>query len=221
MATLAGISRSKGEFIITIDDDMEYETKDILKLIEHQHAHGQDIVYGIPVQKKNKNLSYKLFFRIRNAIMHVFFNKIQTESFKIFKRRIYLDENDNMRSFLHFEAFTKFTIAEYNTGSIDVGYRGRYEGNSNHTIWMKIKILDRYGIEYFSSPFRILIYGLLLGGFLYILRPVLHTPENVQLLINLFILTNIALFVGVLGKYLSSIYFKIKGLSEFVIIEEH
>lgn len=220
MASLAGISRSRGDYIITIDDDLEYETTDIMRLIEYQKEHNSDLVYGIPLEKKNKNLSYKVFFTLRDAVMRAFFSKKKTESFKIFRRAICFDEKDRMRSFLHFEALTKFVVAEQNTHYINVGYRKRHEGQSNHTLWMKIRILDKYGIEYFKAPFRYFVYSLLLFSWIVLAQPFLQLPIAALVAIKAFIVLLIVVMIGVLGKYLSSIYFKIKRLPEFIIIEE-
>jgi glycosyltransferase involved in cell wall biosynthesis len=68
MATLAGIKKTKGNFIITIDDDLEYETNDIELLIKTYNESDVYLVYGIPIEKKNKNLSYKLFFQNKRPI---------------------------------------------------------------------------------------------------------------------------------------------------------
>jgi len=86
---------------------------------------------------------------------------------------------------------------------------------------MKLMLLDKYGIEYFKSPFQLLIYGFLIFGTLYLMHPIINTPAIFQQILKFLILFIFIFFIGVLGKYLSSIYFKIKGLPEFVIVEEY
>ena len=221
MATLAGIKKTSGKFIITIDDDLEYDTNDIELLIQTYQQSNVYLLYGIPTEKKNKNLSYKLFFRLRDRFLRLFFDKLQTESFKIFKREIYFDEDGKMYSHLHFEAYTKFTIAKKYVGYVDVNYRSRYFGNSNHTLFMKAMLMVKYGIEYYKSPFRYPLYILLVLITVYFTITYLGVGSfGLIVMVKYIILIILLLVVGILGKYLSSLYFKLKGLPEYIIIEE-
>lgn len=221
MATLAGIKKTSGKFIITIDDDLEYDTNDIELLIQTYQQSNVYLLYGIPTEKKNKNLSYKLFFRLRDRFLRLFFDKLQTESFKIFKREIYFDEDGKMYSHLHFEAYTKFTIAKKYVGYVDVNYRSRYFGNSNHTLFMKAMLMVKYGIEYYKSPFRYPLYILLVLITVYFTITYLGVGSfGLIIMVKYIILIILLLVVGILGKYLSSLYFKLKGLPEYIIIEE-
>lgn len=221
MATLAGISRAEGDLILTIDDDLEYDTNDIVKLYDFYHQTDSYLVYGIPYEKKNKNLSYKLFFTLRDRFLRLFFGKIKTESFKIFDRNIYFSKEGKMFSNIHFEAYTKFTVSDTYVQYVAVNYRKRFEGHSNHTLWMKTRILFKYGIEYFRSPFRYLLYLLLLLGILVISGKYIGLSVPVFDIFKLAIVLALLTIFGILGNYLSNIYFIIKGLPEYIIIEEH
>lgn len=219
MATLAGIKHSGGQWIITIDDDLEYDTNDIELLIRTFQSRTDYLVYGIPLEKKNKNLSYKLFFRIRDRFLRIFFDKIQTESFKIFKREICFDAKGEMMSHLHFEAYTKFTLSPRFISYVPVNYRKRYFGNSNHTLYMKARLLIKYGIEYYRSPFRYPLYLSFLLILAYFILLYLQAGRIYLLLTKAAISMLFLLMVGISGKYLSSLYFKLKGLPEYVVIE--
>lgn len=221
MATLAGIRKSSGKLIVTIDDDLEYDTNDIELLIKEYQKREVFLLYGIPTEKKNKNLSYKLFFKIRDRFLRLFFDKIQTESFKIFKREIYFDETGKMVSHLHFEAYTKYAVAKKYTGHVDVHYRSRYFGNSNHTLLMKTRIMIKYGIEYYKSPFKYPLYLLFIFLTVYFILSWVSLDTKVFILIRYIIAMLSLLIIGILGKYLSSLYFKLKGLPEYIIIEEY
>lgn len=54
-ATLCGINFAKGEFIITIDDDLEVHPEEIKHLIEEEKKTGNDVVYGM---YRKLNLSF-------------------------------------------------------------------------------------------------------------------------------------------------------------------
>lgn len=221
MATLAGIKKSTGKLIITIDDDLEYDTADIQLLINEYHNNNYYLIYGIPTEKKNRDIFYKLFFKMRDRFLRLFLGKIQTESFKIFKREIYFDDSGEMFSHLHFEAYTKFMVAKKYTGHVAVNYRNRYFGNSNHTLFMKARIMIKYGIEYYKSPFKYPLYILFLLITTLFIGYSLAFNTKFLLLIKYVIFMFCLLIIGILGKYLSSLYFKLKGLPEYIIIEEY
>jgi glycosyltransferase involved in cell wall biosynthesis len=221
LATLAGISKAKGKLILTIDDDLEYDTKDIGTLIRAYQNSNKYLIYGIPVEKKNKNLSYKLFFKIRDRLLRVFFNKMQTESFKIFKREIYFDHLGELYSNTHFEAYTKFVVSPKYVGHVNVNYRSRYFGNSNHTLWLKLKLLLRFGIEYYKAPFKLPLYLLLFLFTAYFVLRECHLSTIGMHLIQYLIALNFLFIIGISGNYLSSLYHKIKGIPVYVIVEEY
>ncbi len=222
LATLAGVSRTKGELIITMDDDLEYDTQDLKSLIDaYKKNENLYLIYGIPVEKKNKNLSYKLFFKIRDRFLRLFFNKMQTESFKIFKREIYFNKENEMYSNTHFEAYTKFVVSEKYVGHINVNYRSRYFGNSNHTLWLKFRLLLKFGIEYYKSPFQLPLYLLLIFTTSFFALWFLVPQSPILVPLQFLIALNLLFIIGISGNYLSNIYHKIKGIPVYVIIEEH
>ncbi|OQA00977.1 MAG: Undecaprenyl-phosphate 4-deoxy-4-formamido-L-arabinose transferase [Planctomycetes bacterium ADurb.Bin412] len=54
-ALLAGFSFASGAYIITIDDDLQNPPEEIPKLIEAMQKQNQDVVFGIPREKKHSN----------------------------------------------------------------------------------------------------------------------------------------------------------------------
>jgi glycosyltransferase involved in cell wall biosynthesis len=63
-ATLAGISISKGEFVITMDEDGQHSPRDIEKLIEKQQISNAKVVYG-----KYDQRNHSLFRNITSVLL--------------------------------------------------------------------------------------------------------------------------------------------------------
>lgn len=219
MATLAGISMCRGKYIITIDDDMEYDTNDILQLIADFHQKNALIVYGIPEEKKNKNIYYRIFFTIRDRFLRLFFQKIKTESFKIFDRNIYLNAQSEMQSFLHFEAYTKFTVSPNRIYYSAVNYRKRLHGKSNYTLFKKIKMIFNYGIEFYKSPLNKILSVILLCCLpLFLLKNLALLP-TLQIILLFVVFFLAMLWLVILGRYVAELFFKAKGVPPFIIVE--
>lgn len=86
-ATLCGIREARGEYIITMDDDLQHQPEHITKLVEKR---GHDIVIGHFVKKKH-SLFKTITSRIKGWFDHKLIGKprhIQLSSFRLFHRRV-------------------------------------------------------------------------------------------------------------------------------------
>lgn len=55
-ATICGIENAQGEFIVTIDDDLEFSPEDISLLFIEQEKTNSDLVYGVDLSNKRKGI---------------------------------------------------------------------------------------------------------------------------------------------------------------------
>jgi len=70
-ATLCGITRATGKFIITIDDDLEIAPEDIPLLIKKQEETDADLVYGSFTNRGKKPIRYVLtgFYKLLSRLV--------------------------------------------------------------------------------------------------------------------------------------------------------
>lgn len=222
MATLCGMRHAQGKYIITIDDDLEYNSKDILKLIDCICSNDYHIVYGIPLGKARKNLTKQLFYNWRIALTNFLFNKNNTESFKILKREVLFQNDSGVFPNMHFEAYAKFAVAQNHVGYIEVDYGKGVFKSSRHSLLKKIKIITKYGWEYYKNPFKMIGYFglfLLLIGLYNLFSPGYKIfQENISTILFVGGFSNIT--IAMLGKYLSYLYLAKKGFPNYVVIEK-
>lgn len=55
-ALLTGMRQVKGDYVVTIDDDLQYRPEDIPLLIAEQRRTAADVVYGVPHSKQHSRL---------------------------------------------------------------------------------------------------------------------------------------------------------------------
>jgi glycosyltransferase involved in cell wall biosynthesis len=85
---LCGLNHAEGEYIITIDDDLEQNPEDISTLFSILKEKNIDVVYGVPKYVKRNFLrkvltnSYKFISRVENK------NADKGSTFRIFTKRI-------------------------------------------------------------------------------------------------------------------------------------
>lgn len=93
-ATLCGFEKARGQFIITIDDDLQTPPQEIAKLVNFMEKHPEtDVVLGDPLRKGHK-LWRRLGSRFLNWLNWRMFEmnkRVNLTSFRLIKRKI-IDE---------------------------------------------------------------------------------------------------------------------------------
>jgi glycosyltransferase involved in cell wall biosynthesis len=99
-ATVCGFKYAKGNFLITIDDDLEVHPREIEKLIEEQKTNSADLVYGL-YPKQNQT-----FFRGIFTSIYKMFSKLEGpdkgkgSSFRLLKKQLGQKLVNNHRQFV-------------------------------------------------------------------------------------------------------------------------
>ena len=152
MTTLAGISKARGKYIVTIDDDLEYDPEDILKLYSKINSGDYYLVFGMAPAKYRMQHKNPFVAGIRNRFINFVWKKFLTDSFRIFHRNALFDQDGKFASKIHFEAFVNHYLSADRVAYEEVSYHPRFEGTSNHSLSGKIQIFLRYSIEYYPFP---------------------------------------------------------------------
>ena len=89
-ALFCGIKSAKGDFIVTMDDDLQHPPKEIVKLLDEINK-GFDVVYGVPKKFNHSFIRNSLSKFIKYIIrISMGFNHAQNiNSFRIFKKKTY------------------------------------------------------------------------------------------------------------------------------------
>lgn len=226
-ALLCGTEQAQGKYIITIDDDLQYDEKDIIQLCKYRAENDLLLVYGIPNYVFENNVKHTQR-QFRNELVNFIFSKEITSSFRIFKRTIFVNHQGFLRSQFHFEAAEKFFISPKYKDRIPVNFRERKKGQSGYNILKKIKLLMSYGIEYHNATFitfSIIGFSTLflsvLMFLLFIVRrsTVFHDPSYHLLAASIFNLGAILVAIGILSLFLSQLFLLQKGKPIYVIAE--
>jgi len=88
LATLAGLRIAKGDYIVTMDDDLSHKPEDIKKLISMAENDNLDAVFGIPKNSRSGILR-NTGSGLRDVIFYLFFRKprkVSVSSFRVLNR---------------------------------------------------------------------------------------------------------------------------------------
>lgn len=153
-AIMCGLRHATGDYVITIDDDLQHPPEEISKLLEKLEE-GFDVVYGIPAVKKQPV--------IRNfgaAMTDLFFNiicskpkAVKVGSFRGLKRHVVENILKDYSSFVYITAITlKHTK---NIGNVTVKHEDRKYGSSNYSLYKLIKLFCKLFINYSGLPLKV------------------------------------------------------------------
>ncbi len=158
-ANMCGFRHSKGDFIITMDDDLQNPPKEIPKLIKKINE-GYDLVIG-----KFETKKHSLFRRLGSKIIGILNRKIfdvrenlVLSNFRIARKStINLVCNDKS-----FDPYVPGLLLKYSSkrSNVEVRHDGRKIGKSNYTLGKISSLTFNLLINHSSIPLR---FGLMIG----------------------------------------------------------
>jgi undecaprenyl-phosphate 4-deoxy-4-formamido-L-arabinose transferase len=156
-ALLCGFYFVAGDYVVTLDDDMQHPPEEIVKLLS-KIQEGYDIVYGIPAKKRHsfyRNLGTKL----TDYLFDKFCSKpkyIKVSSFRIMKKALVEKIIQDKTSFVYLSAITFKNTR--NVGNVIVNHSCRKYGKSNYNLLKLVKQFVKLYVYYSSySIFKIFI----------------------------------------------------------------
>jgi dolichol-phosphate mannosyltransferase len=228
-ALTVGLEYSVGEFAILMDCDGQDNPEYISKLYEKIKLSSLDVVYAKRQKRKGSIIS-----GFGSIIVNYLFTKLSGINFdsrigtyRIISRKAidsYLSLPEKRRYFGGL-----FFWLGFQSDFIDVVHRKRGEGKSTYSILKRIK-LTRIGL--LNSSTKLLSLGTYLGitsgliSFLSIIyfiymKFVYDVPLGyTSIIISIFFVGSILmLLLGIIGEYLSEIYYEVKGRPNYIVDE--
>ncbi|PLX84410.1 MAG: glycosyltransferase [Desulfuromonas sp.] len=228
-ALLCGFGYCEGDYVVTIDDDLQNPPEEIPKLYE-KLAEGYDAVFGCYRDKKDK--SYKNFgsYLIRKINHNVFNIKddLKFSSFRVIRKEV-VDQIKNTRTIYPYISGMLMSVTS-KVANVYIQHEKRKYGESNYTLGKLISLSYNLIINYSSLPLKaISVLGLavsclsFLVGMIFVVKKLLlgQAPAGWTSLIVLMSLFNsiILVILFVFGEYLSRILKEVSGHKQFTVKE--
>ena len=213
-ATICGFSFAKGEFIITIDDDLQTPPQEIPKLIGAYEPDHPDLVYGYFKHSKHSAMHRLGSSSIKKSSK--FFRKTLDEgsSFRMLKSDLAKKILDHHQNFIFIDEVMQWYTDEI--ALVEVRHEPRKYKQSNYSSRSVFELLGNILIYYTTIPLKVLVYGgflvslfsLVYGVYFIIKKLFFNVPLGyTSLIVTVLFSTSIILFaLGVIGEYLSRIY---------------
>jgi len=226
-ALMCGFQYCKGEYVITIDDDLQNPPEEILKLYD-KIKEGYDAVFASYKNKKDK--VYKNFgsFFIRKITQKIFKlkNGLKFSSFRIIKKEIIEEIKQLKTPYPYISGMILSTTK--NLTNVKIVHCKRIYGKSNYSISKLIKLSFNLFVHYSTFPLKAVSFlGLIvsflsfvIGLFVLIRKLIVGTTRtgwtSTVVLISLF--ASIFFMIAfIFGEYLSRIIGEISGDKQYSV----
>jgi len=229
-AIFAGLTKTKGDWVVVMDCDMQDQPKEIAKLYK-KALEGYDIVLGQRENRKDKflkKLTSRLFYKVFNYLSGANFDN-NVANFGIYHQKTIksiLDMKDYVKFFSLFINWIGFKSI-----SIPIEHGEREEGKSTYSVGRLFKQAFNVIISFSDKPLRLFInFGLSISvlsfivGIYYLylaLTGKIAQPGFSSLILSIWFLSGIIISgIGIVGVYLGKTFDQAKGRPTFIIEEE-
>jgi len=228
-AMYCGLKHSNGDFVITIDDDLQNPPQEMIHLI-HKSLEGYDLVFGRFKQKRHSSVRVWGSSLIRLVNQRIFFcpPDLVPTNFRLIRR-------DVVERILQFQTFYPYITGlvlmfATNATNVWVEHRERPEGKSNYNLTRIISLVFRILFNYSSWPLRVVtsigfvvsLFSFLIG--LYLMARKLLDQVQLEgwtgIMVLLSFLGGLIIFIlGMLGEYLIRILQQVSHQQNYHIKE--
>jgi undecaprenyl-phosphate 4-deoxy-4-formamido-L-arabinose transferase len=226
-AILAGFKVARGEYIITLDADLQNPPEEIYKLVEQMDA-GHDYVGSIRQKRQDvlwRTAASKMMNRLRERITHI---KMTDQGCMLrgYHRRIIdtINQTQEINTFIPALAY----MYALNPIEIEVAHSERHMGESKYSLYSLVRLNFDLVTGFSTVPLEVFsFFGILISipsaflVVLLVLRRIFVGPEVegvFTLFAIVFFLIGIILFgIGLLGEYIGRIYQQVQSRPRFLI----
>lgn len=234
-ATLCGLQKATGQFVFTLDDDLQNPPEEMPRFIEKLNE-GYDLVIGRIATSKKHSASRNLSSRIVQHLVSRILGKpkhIAMSSYRCMTQRAARSMGSFKGAHAYLAALIFSTVPSDRIANVDVSHDPRADGKrSTYTLRKLIKLASYLLINHSYLPLRVMsVWGLTLSlvslGYAgWTIAHVLIGGSQISgwpslaVLIS-FLCGNILLFMGILGEYIGRLVEEHSRPQQFPIFEVH
>jgi len=226
-AVLAGLRASNGQYVITMDDDLQNPPSEVLKLLSTAESEKRDVVYAIYEQKEHawwRNLGSKLTNLIADYVVEKP-RRLYLSSFRCMTRLVADEVAKSGTPYPYIDGLI-FQVTQ-NAGVVRVRHMERQQGRSGYTIRKLLRLWMSMLVNFSVLPLRLMtIAGMITSvlGFIAVIEVVLEhllkkNPTGWSSLMAAILLLSGTqlLLLGIMGEYVGRIYLGISHKPQSVV----
>lgn len=214
-AILCGFQFAEGEYVITIDDDLQFFPEDIELLINKATSTQADLVYGYYKDERQHSVARRWGSFFVGFIFEKFGNTVgQGSSFKIIHHSVIEKIKDYNHSFTFIDEILSWHTTK--TEWTEVNHAARREGTSGYSLPRLVFLTLNLIFAYTTVPLRFMTWFgflsfwicLFLVIYFIYMKVTMGSPLGfTALIVSVFMSTGMILFsLGIIGEYLNRLF---------------
>lgn len=224
-AIMCGLRECSGEYVVTMDDDLQNAPEDIEKLVNAIDNGGLDVVYGCYKTKKHalwRNMGslltqkfYRSIFKRNNCV----------SAFRIVRRNVVESIILYDKNFTYIDGLIAWVTNR--VGQVEVDHFTRTSGRSGYSLQKLLSLALNLFTNFSLVPLQVVsalglfvAMGGVIAGLYYILQVLMNNisvPGYASIIIAVLILGGVQLLsLGVLGEYLGRVHLNINEKPQYV-----
>ena len=221
-AVMTGLRHASGDFVITMDDDLQNPPEEVVKLYDHARLGGWDVVYTRYAVKQH-DAWRNLGSRFANAVADQLLDKpkgLYLSSFRCMSAMVVQAVTRYSGPYPYVDGLIMQVTQRID--SIEVRHLPRLEGRSNYTLVRLVRLWLNLATSFSLAPLRLAIYaGLALsiigaiGAVATIVEALLRrdTPSGwASTMVVLLLVGGVqSMILGVLGEYVGRTFLSANG----------
>jgi undecaprenyl-phosphate 4-deoxy-4-formamido-L-arabinose transferase len=226
-AVLAGLRASSGDFVVTMDDDLQNPPSEVMKLVAAAESEQRDVVYSV-YSRKEHSWWRNAGSAITNFIADYVVDKpkrLYLSSFRCMTRLVAQEVAKSRNPYPYIDGLI-FQVTQ-NVGSVPVEHARRDAGASGYTLRKLIRLWISMLINVSVLPLRLMTFAGLITSFLGLLALIEVVAEHLlrrtptgwaSLMAAVLLLSGMQLtLLGILGEYVGRIYLGVSDKPQSVV----
>lgn len=223
---MCGLGLARGEYVVTMDDDLQNPPEEVPKLLEHIKRENLDLVYGCPDTRNHaawRNLGASIVWQFYRT---VFKNPVTPTPFRIMRYQLARSVLFYDLNFTYLDGLLAWCTSRI--GSVEVEHHARAQGRSGYSLGKLLGLALNLYTNFSLIPLQIVsalgfvtaTSGFLVGAFYLVqfLASNIVIPGYASTIIAILILGGVQLLaLGVIGEYLGRLHLNVNRKPQFVI----
>ena len=232
-AIMCGLSHAQGQYVITMDDDLQHPPEEISKLYHALTTKNYSVVYGQYEDAKNRKRGFIRDFA--SLSLHKLISKVTSSgytatSYRIMTSQVVAQIVLSRQYYVFVDVLIKDAVHSSYIGTCKIEHHQRTIGTSNYSYKKLVTYALNMIFNYTTWPLRLAtILGFIFSTIsfcaavffiLYYFIAGISVSGWTSLMLSVTFLSGVVLFVlGIIGEYLGRIFMGISNKPQFVIKE--
>ncbi len=224
-ALMCGFRHARGQFIITMDDDLQNPPSEIPKLISAIEDGQLDVVYGC-YETKMHGMTRNLGSFLVQAFYRLVFKSSQAvTSFRIIRREVIGSIRSYNLNYTYIDGLLAWSTQRI--GQVLVGHHPRTIGRSGYSVAKLLVLAFNLFTNFSLLPLQLVsavgfaaaVSGLAIGAYYLVqaLFSAIAVPGFAATIVSIFILGGVQLLaLGIMGEYLGRLHLNINRKPQYV-----